>query len=41
MLNREECSKVLEHVLTLRTGTEIKEYLDQYAKSVFEDYYNL
>lgn len=41
MLKREECQTVLEHALTLRTGSEIKEYLEQYAKSIFGEYYNL
>lgn len=41
MLNYDECKKALEHVLTLRTGYEIKEYLKSYAKNVFGEYYNL
>lgn len=41
MLKHEDCKKVLEHVLTLRTGTEIKEYLTNFAKDVYQEYLHI
>jgi phosphotransferase system enzyme I (PtsI) len=41
LLNYESCKKVVEHILTIKTGEKIKKYLENYAKDVFNIYMNL
>jgi|LSQX01.3.fsa_nt_gb phosphotransferase system enzyme I (PtsI) len=41
LLNYEECKKIVEHILTLKTGFKIKSYLENYAKEVFNIYLDL
>ena len=41
LLNYEECKKIVEHILTLKTGFKIKSYLENYAKEVFNLYLDL
>lgn len=41
LLNYEECKKIAEHILTLKTGTKIRSYLEIYAKEVFGIYLDL
>lgn len=41
LLKYEECKKVVEHILTLKTGTKIKAYLENYAREVFNIYLDL
>lgn len=35
LLNYEECKKVVEHILTLKSGVKIKAYLEDYAKEKY------
>jgi phosphotransferase system enzyme I (PtsI) len=41
LLKYEECKKIVEHILTLKTGAKIKSYLEGYAKEVFGIYLDL
>jgi phosphotransferase system enzyme I (PtsI) len=41
LLHHGECKKIVDYVLTLKTGTEIKEYLEKYAKETFNIYMDL
>lgn len=41
LLNYEECAKIVEHILTLKTGTKIKAYLNEYAKEKYGILMNL
>jgi phosphotransferase system enzyme I (PtsI) len=41
LLNYESCKKVVQYILTLKTGEEIKKYLENYAKEVFNIYMDL
>lgn len=41
LLNYEECKKIVEHILTLKTGIKIKNYLEIYAKEIFSIYLDL
>lgn len=39
LLNYEDCKKVSDYVLNLKTSEEIFDYLDKYAKEVYKEYY--
>lgn len=41
LLNYEECKKIVDHILTFKTGEKIKSYLDNYAKEIYGTYLDL
>lgn len=41
LLKYDDCKKVVEHILTLKTGSKIKSYLESYAKEVFNIYLDI
>ncbi|MDD4644212.1 MAG: phosphoenolpyruvate--protein phosphotransferase [Bacilli bacterium] len=41
LLNYEECKRIVDHILTLKTGVKVESYLDSYAKEAFNKYLDL
>lgn len=39
LLNYDDCKKVSDHILTLKSASEIHAYLDNYARTVYDKYY--